>query len=150
MVSLRLNNGFGCVALLGILVGPGLVAAHVLHSFTWAILGPVVVVAVILGIAALSLKRKLTAKEFADELERHLQGTDNDDDWDRTSSVRIHNPALEDIRRALSDRFDSLSAPQDREELRQIIEALRRGEFPGTAESIDSMKDRLGGRLGGR
>jgi hypothetical protein len=128
-MSFRLNNGFGCVVLLGILIGPGLVAAHVLHSLAWAVMGPVVVVAVMLGVAALPLKRKVTSKEFADELERHLQGTD-DDDWDRTSSVRIFNPLLEGVRRSLSDRFDSLSSPENREELRQIIETLRRGDFP--------------------
>src|SRR6266702_6056959 len=130
-MGLRLNNGCGGVVSLGILVGPGLVAARVLHSPAWAFLGPVAVIAVALGIAALPLKRKVTPKEFADELERHLQGTDNDDDWDRTSSVRIFHPLLEDTRRSLSDRFDSLSNPEDREALRQIIETLRRGEFPG-------------------
>jgi hypothetical protein len=85
-----------------------------------------------LTIAALPLKRRVTPKEFADELERHLHGTDNDDDWDRTSSVRIFNPLLEDVRRSLSGRFDSLSSPEDREELQQIIETLRRGDFPAT------------------
>jgi hypothetical protein len=54
-MSFRLNNGFGCVVLLGILIGPGLVAAHVLHSLAWAVMGPVVVVAVMLGVAALPL-----------------------------------------------------------------------------------------------
>ena len=117
------------MVLLGVLIGPGLVAAHVLHSLAWAIMGPVVVVGVMLGIAALPLKRKVTPKEFADELERHLHGTD-DDAWDRTTSVRIFDPLLEDVRRSLSDRFDSLSSPEDREELRQIIDTLRRGDFP--------------------
>ena len=56
------------MVLLGVLIGPGLVAAHVLHSLAWAIMGPVVVVGVMLGIAALPLKRKVTPKEFADEL----------------------------------------------------------------------------------
>jgi hypothetical protein len=147
-MGLRLNNGFGCAVLLGILVGSGLVAARVLHSPTWAFLGPVAVIAVTLGIAALPLKRKVTPKEFADELERHLQGTDNDDDWDRTSSVRIFNPLLEGVRRSLSDRFDSLSNPEDREELRQIIETLRRGEFPRATTRNGSKKDPLGSRLG--
>jgi hypothetical protein len=99
------------MVLLGILFGPGLVAAHVLHSLAWAIMGPVVVVGAMLGIAALPLKRKVTPKEFADELERHLHGTD-DDAWDRTTSVRIFDPLLEDVRRSLSDRFDSLSSPE--------------------------------------
>jgi hypothetical protein len=44
--------------------------------------------------------------------------------------VRIFNPLLEGVRRSLSDRFDSLSSPENREELRQIIETLRRGDFP--------------------
>jgi hypothetical protein len=119
------------MVLLGVLIGPGLVAARVLHSPVWAFLGPLAVVLVALGIAALPLKRKVTPEEFADELERHLQGTDNDDDWDRTSSVRIFNPLLEDVRRSLSYKFDSLTSPEDRAELAHVIEALRRGEFPG-------------------
>jgi hypothetical protein len=82
-----------------------------------------------------TLQTKISPQEFADELERHLDGMDNDDDWDRASSVRISNRLLEQVRLSLSDRFDSLSTPQDREELRQIIEALRRGEFPGAGSN---------------
>lgn len=130
-MGLRLNNQAGCLVFLGILVGPGLVAAWILHSLVWSFLGPFVVFGVILGIAALPSKRKVTPEEFDDELERHLQGTDDDDDWDRTSSVTIFNPMLEDVRRSLSVRFDSLSNPEDRTEFRHIVEALRRGEFPG-------------------
>ena len=88
-------------------------------------------IAVALGIAALPIKRKVTPEEFANELERHLQGTDDDDDWDRTSSVRIANPLLEDLRKSLTCGFDSLSNPENRAELGHIIEALRRGEFSG-------------------
>jgi hypothetical protein len=73
----------------------------------------------------------VTPQEFANELERHLKGEDEDDEWDRTSSVRIHDPRLDQVRRSLSTRLDSLSTTQDCEELRQMIEALRRGEFPG-------------------
>lgn len=130
-MGIRLNNGFGFVIFLGILVGPGLLAARTLHSPIWALLCPVATVAALLAIAALPIKRKVTPKEFAGELERHLEGTDNDDDWDRTSSVRISDPHLEGVRRSLSGRFDSLPTPEDREELRHIIEALRRGEIPG-------------------
>jgi hypothetical protein len=137
-MGLGLNNRFGCVIFLGILVGPGLLAAYLLHSAVWAVIGPVAVVGVLLGVAALPSKRKVTSQEFADELERHLHGTDNDDDWDRTSSVRISNPLLEQVRLSLSDRFDSLSTSQDREELRQIIDGLRRGEFPGVAAGNDT------------
>jgi len=130
-MSLRLNSGTGCVLFLAVVVGPGLVAAYLLHSAVWALIGPIAVLGVLLGIAALPFRRKITPLEFAGELERHLDGRDNDDEWDRTSSVRISNRLLEQVRLSLSNRFDSLSTPQDREELRQIIEALRRGEFPG-------------------
>jgi len=134
-MGLRLNNGAGCVVFLGVLFGPGFVVAYVLRSPVWAFFGPIAVAAIMLGIAALPSKRKVTPQEFANELDRHLNGTDNDDDWDRTSSVRIFNPSLEAVRRSLSDRFDSLSNAEDREELRHIIEALRRGEFPGATAS---------------
>lgn len=134
-MGLRLNNGAGWLVFLGVLFGPGLVAAYLLHSPAWAFFGPIAVAAIMLGIAALPSKRKVTPQEFADELDRHLNGTDNDDDWDRTSSVRIFNPSLEAVRRSLSDRFDSLSNAEDREELRHIIEALRRGELPGATAS---------------
>jgi hypothetical protein len=134
-MSLRLNNGTGCVFFLGIVVGPGLIAAYVLHSAVWAVIGPVAVLGVLLGVAALPFRRKITPQEFANELERHLDGTDNDDDWDRTSSVRISNRLLEQVRLSLGSQFDSLSTPQDREELRRIIEALRRGEFPGAGNN---------------
>lgn len=137
-MNLRVSNRFGCVILLGVLIAPGLVAVRVLRSWVWAVVGPVAVVAVMLGIAALPLKRKVTPQEFADELERHLDGTDNDDDWDQTTCVRISNPRLEEVRRSLSDRFDSLSSPQDREELRRVIDALRRGDFPGALAGNDT------------
>jgi hypothetical protein len=124
--------------LLGILITPGLLAARVLRSGVRVIVGPVAVVALMLGIAALPIKRKVTPQEFADELERHLNGTDSDDDWDRTSCVRISDLRLEGVRQSLSDGFDSLSSPQDREELRRIIDALRRGGFPGARAGSDT------------
>ncbi len=123
------------MSLLGVVVGPGLLAAHLLHSAVWAVIGPIVMIGVMLGIAALPSKRKNTPQEFADELERHLDGTDDDDDWNRTSSVRLSNQLLDQVRLTLSDRFDSLSTPQGREKLRQIIDALRRGEFPGAGNN---------------
>ena len=134
-MSFRLNNGIGCVLLLSIVVGPGLLAAYLLHSAVWAFIVPIAMVGVLLCVAAIPSRRKISPQEFANELERHLDGTDNEDDWDRTSSVRISNRLLEQVRLSLSDRFDSLSTPQDREELRQIIEALRRGEFPGAGSN---------------
>ena len=147
-MGLRLNGGGGCVAFLAILVGPGLVAAYVTHSPIWAFLGPFAVVAALLGIAGLPFKRKVTPEEFADELERHLVGMDSDDDWDRTSSVRISNPLLEEVRQSLSDRFDLLSTPEDREELKRLIEALRRGEFSGVGADHLNKTNSLGSHLG--
>src|SRR3954465_6635089 len=70
-MTLRLNSGTGCAFFLGI----GLIAAYLLHSAVWVVIGPVAVFGVLLGIAALPFSRKITPQEFADELERHLDGT---------------------------------------------------------------------------
>jgi hypothetical protein len=125
----RLGNGSRLLIFLGVLVAPGFLAAWVFHSIMYALLGPVAMVALLLAIAALPIGRKVTPEQFADELQRHLNGTDNDDDWDQTSSVSISDPVLEKLRRSLSDGFDSLSTPEDRDELRHVIQALRRGEI---------------------
>lgn len=45
-------------------------------------------------------------------------------------SVTVADERLEILRQGLSDFFDLLNAPDKREELRSIIEALRRGEVP--------------------
>jgi hypothetical protein len=60
----------GCAFFLGI----GLIAAYLLHSAVWVVIGPVAVFGVLLGIAALPFSRKITPQEFADELERRRHG----------------------------------------------------------------------------
>lgn len=82
-----------------------------------------------LALAALPIKRKVTPQQFADELERHLLGTEGPYDWDDTTSVTIADERLERLRCTLS-KYDGLALEADREELRGIIVALRRGEIP--------------------
>lgn len=45
-------------------------------------------------------------------------------------SVTVADERLEILWQGLSDFFDLLNTPDQREELRSIIEALRRGETP--------------------
>ena len=75
------------------------------------------------------MKRKISPQQFADELERHLLGTEGKWDWDDTTSIAISDERLERIRQSLS-KFDLLTRAKDRDELEAIIAALRRGEFP--------------------
>jgi hypothetical protein len=122
-------GGWGCPVLIAIVVGPGVIAAYLLNSARWVIIGPITVVALMLITAALPFKRKITPQQWADELEKHLLGTDGAFGWDDAISTRLADKRLESLRARLSD-FDSRSTPEKREEFRQIIEALRRGEFP--------------------
>ena len=52
------------------------------------------------------------------------------DKRDDTVSVTVADERLEILGQGLSDFFDLLNTPDKREELRSIIEALRRGEVP--------------------
>jgi hypothetical protein len=74
-------------------------------------------------------KRKASPEEFAEELEKHLLGTEGKWDWDYITSVTLADERLERIRLGLS-KFDLLSRTKDRNEFEAIIAALRRGEFP--------------------
>jgi len=103
--------------------------AYILHNLAWLVAVPVGIIAPALFIAALPIKRKVTPAQFADELESHLLGTGGDWDWDDTTSVTIADARLERLRWMLP-KFDSLKFDSDRDELRTIIAALRRGEVP--------------------
>ena len=81
--NIRLNNKSGFPFLLAVLVIPGLLTAYLSHSVFWALAVPVAELGVILILAALPFKRRITTEDFANELERHLLGTGADWEWDR-------------------------------------------------------------------
>jgi hypothetical protein len=131
-----LSGWTGCAYILLVLFAPGVIIAYIFQSPVWLIVVPVSIVASLLLLAVMLPlfkpdfgKRKVSTEKFADELERHLLGTEGKWDWDDVTSVRIADKRLEQIRQELS-RFDSLSHEKDKEELRSLIAALRRGEIP--------------------
>ena len=110
----------------------GVVAAVLLDSLMWVLVGPVGTIALMLGLAAFGPKhpkRKVTPSQFARELENHLLGIDGEWEWDDTTSMAIADPKLDSLRDGLS-KFDLLNLPEHREELAEIIVMLRRGEVP--------------------
>ena len=118
------------VILLLVLFLPAAAMAYVLHNLAWFLVVPLgIIVLVILIAAALPRKRKVTPQQFADELEKHLLGTEGKWDWDDVTSVAIADDRLELIRWGVP-KFDRLSDEKDRDELRSLIAALRRGEVP--------------------
>ena len=129
IVSIHLEGGKGCAVVLLFLFAPAIVSAFFLHSPIWLFVVPAGIVVLALIIAALPLNRKVTPEQFADELEGHLLGTAGGWDWDDTTSIAVADEQLEQLRRALP-RFDSLKLQEDKDELKAIITALRRGEVP--------------------
>jgi hypothetical protein len=117
------------VIVLLVLFLPATLTAYFLHNLAWLVVVPFGIIVLVLFIAALPIKRQVTLKQFADELERHLLGTGGPWDWDDTTSIRIADERLERIRWELP-KFDSLTREEDKAELKAIIEALRRGEIP--------------------
>ena len=121
----------GWVILLLVLFLPAALTAYVLHNLAWLVVVPFGILVLALFVAALlPIKRKVTPQQFADELERHLLGTGGPWDWDDTISFSIADPRLEVVRSCLGPNLDSLSHEKDKDELRAIIAALRRGELP--------------------
>ena len=117
------------VIVLLVLFLPAALTAYVLHNLAWLVVVPFGIIALAFFIAALPGKRRVTPEQFADELERHLLGTGGPWDWDDTTSVAIADERLERIRWELP-KFDSLTQEEDKDELKAIIAALRRGELP--------------------
>ena len=116
---------------------PAAATAYVLHNLAWFLVVPFgIIVLAFLIAAALPRKRKVTPQQFADELEKHLLGTEGKWDWDDVTSVAIADDRLELIRWGLP-KFDSLSDEKDREGLRGLIAALRRGEVPEVVPPSD-------------
>jgi hypothetical protein len=118
------------VIVLLVLFLPAALTAYVLHNLAWLVVVPFGIIILAFIVAALPSKRKVTPEQFADELERHLLGTGGPWDWDDTTSVAIADPRLEEVRSRLGPNLDSLSHEKDKDELRAIIAALRRGELP--------------------
>jgi hypothetical protein len=129
----------GWVIVLLVLFLPAALTAYVLHNLAWLVVVPFGIIVLALFVAALPIKRKVTPEQFADELERHLLGTGGSWDWDDTTSVAIADPRLEEVRSRLGPNLDSLSNEKDKDELRAIIAALRRGELPGVTVSPGSV-----------
>lgn len=120
----------GRIALVIFLVVPGLLLANALHSWVW-FFAALVAEGVLCLVAAFgrSEKRDVTPQELAEELERHLVGNEGRYDWDATTSVEITNERLNRLIPRLIE-YDRLDTAEKREQFREIIETLRRGEIP--------------------
>jgi hypothetical protein len=57
-------------------------------------------------------KRKTSPQEWAEELERHLLGTEGLYDRDDTTSMTLADPRLERLRSTLIPDFDLLDTPK--------------------------------------
>ena len=98
------------VIVLLVLFVPAALTAYVLHNLAWLVVVPFGIIVLVFLIAALPIKRKVTADQFADELERHLLGTGGPWDWDDTTSIAIADPRLE-VWRVFAD--DPITADSD-------------------------------------
>ena len=76
-----------------------------------------------------SEKRDVTPQELAQELERHLIGNEGPYDWDATTSVEITDQRLNRLIPRLIE-YDRLDTAEKRQQFREMIEILRRGEIP--------------------
>jgi hypothetical protein len=128
----NLSNRLGCAFILLATFAPAIVTSYLwqsaagLHAF---LLGVILVLLVSAIFGVFRRKRTVTPEQFADELERHLLGTEGKWDWDDTTTIAIADQRLERIRRDLS-KFDSLSDDKDKEELKALIAVIRSGNFP--------------------
>jgi hypothetical protein len=143
-VAIHLHGGSGCAVLLIALIAPGVLLAALLHSAVWVFAVPASLIVAMLIVAVLPIPRKVTPHKFADELERHLLGTEGPWDWDDTISVRIADKRLEILRLSFGGRFDTLARQEDRDELGVIIAALRRGEIPDVTAGPGTRRDKSG------
>jgi hypothetical protein len=119
------------IALAIFLVVPGLGLAYALKSGVWLYGAPFAVVVLVVLINALNNgdRRNVTPQELADELEKHLDGSEGRYDWDATTSVALADDRLNRLVSRLPE-YDRLDTLEKREQFRGIIEALRRGEIP--------------------
>jgi hypothetical protein len=76
-----------------------------------------------------SEKREVTPQELAEELERHLAGNEGPYDWRATTSVELTDERLNRLIPRLIE-YGRLDTAEKRQQFREIIETLRRGEIP--------------------
>jgi hypothetical protein len=114
-----------------VLLFPGLVLANALHSWRWFFV-VCIAEAVLLWLNHRynrPEKRDVTPQQLADELERHLVGNEGPYDWDATTSLELADERLDRLIPRLIE-YDRLETAEKREQFREIIESLRRGEIP--------------------
>jgi hypothetical protein len=128
-VAIHLSGSAGCFVAILIFLLPALLAAVIFHSAWLLIIVPVGVFVLWAALGKWGPKRKVRPQQFADELERHLHGTNSEWGWDDTTSVAIADQRLNALRCKLA-KFDLLALPERREELAAIVAALKRGEIP--------------------
>ncbi len=132
-MTIRIIGGPAVSVPMLIVLIPALVAAIVFHSAWLLVIVPFVLVGLWLAFCKWGPKKKITPQQFADEVERHLHGTDGEWGWDDTTSIAIEDQRLDVLRLKLV-KFDNLGLPERREELTAIVQALRSGEIPDVAD----------------
>ena len=131
----------GIVIFLLVLFVPAALLAYVFHNLAWLVAVPIALFVLILAVAFVfgTLeklfgigRRKGTPEEFADALEKDLLGEEPERGWDEPMEVTLADPRLEWVRRSLCLRPNlyRLATEKDKDELRAIIAALRRGDLP--------------------
>jgi hypothetical protein len=124
-----------------VLFVPAALLAYVLHNLAWLVAVPIALFVLILSVAFVfgTLeklfgigRRKGTPEEFANALEKDLLGEEPERGWDEPMEVTLADPRLEQVRRNLCLRPNlyRLATEKDKDELRAIIAALRRGDLP--------------------
>jgi hypothetical protein len=128
-MALHVQGGPGCFIVMAVLLIPAIVAAVLFHSAWWLIGVPIALLVIWVALGKWGPGRNVTPAQFADELEKHLLGTEGPWDWDDITSLRIADDRLDRLRSSLL-KFDTLGLEERRKEFMNIIMALRRGEIP--------------------
>src|SRR5437899_11887390 len=119
-MAIHLSGALGWLTLISVLVVPGLIVGYVFHSPIWIAIVPCGLILLMIVVAALPIRRKITPQQFADQLESHLLGTDGDWGWDDATSVRLADERLEQLRVRLA-QFYRLTSEEHRQRSRQIL-----------------------------
>ena len=128
-MALYLQGGPACFTVIMALWVPAIIVAILLHSAWWLVVVPAFLLIVWAALGKRGRRRKISPQQFADELYRHLRGTEGAWDWDDITSIRIADEQMDRLRCKLH-KFDNLGLEEWRNEFSDIIAALRRGEIP--------------------